>query len=141
MKMKVHFAPSPKGIEQVAAIISEHTKQIHEKLPPAYMPEGIALMFIGADKSGVKVVQEFVASLNPSRVANVALFCTSPKKDSAHMEPIAKSLREKGIYVLPGIFTCTGKGVLGGKLPTPEELSLVPEYVKKTMAAVSTRGI
>ena len=125
IKGRVHYV-SPKGsAEMVAEAIAREMKVVKEPLLPAYMPEGIALMFLGCEGTKPdKTVMSFIDSLNASRVANAALFCCNGKKSDAAIQIMAAALKQHGINVLPKTLVTNGKGGLfaGGKHPSDQEL-------------------
>ncbi len=126
IKGRVHYV-SPKGsAEMVAEAIAREMKVVKEPLLPAYMPENIALMFLGCEGTKAdKITMSFISSLNKSRVAHAALFCCNPKKSDAAIQQMAAALKEHGVEVLPKTFVCNGKGgfLAGGKHPTDEDLA------------------
>ena len=126
IKGRVHYV-SPKGsAEMVAEAIAREMKVVKEPLLPAYMPENIALMFLGCEGTKAdKTTLDFIKSLNKSRVANAALFCCNGKKSDAAIQQMAAALKAVGVNVLPKTFVCNGKGGLfsGGKQPSDQELT------------------
>lgn len=141
MKTRVHYT-SPKGCsEAVAEAIAREATQPKEPLPPAYMPEGVPLMFLGCEESGGKIdkiMQAFISTMNPGRVAHVALFTTAPKHTHATADAIKKVLEGNGIKVMSEIFVANGKGgfLQGGKQPTEDDLNQARAWAKKQIAAV-----
>lgn len=141
MKTRVHYT-SPKGCaESVAEAIARVATQPKEPLPPAYMPEAVPLMFLGCEESGGKidkVMQAFISTMNPKRVAHVALFTTAPKHTHATADSIKKVLESNGVKVISDIFVCNGKGgfLQGGKAPTEEDLNQAQKWAKKQIDAV-----
>ncbi len=136
MKGRLHYV-SPKGSAQmVASAIGKEVNMIMEALPPAYMPEGIALMFLGCEGGKMdKITTEFIRTLNPKRVANAALFCCNPKKDDKAIQQMKAALTSLGIKVLDSTYVCSGKGGLfGGKHPTDEELKGAAKWAKECVA-------
>ena len=126
IKGRVHYVSSKGSAEKVAEAIAREMKVVKEPLLPAYMPEGIALMFLGCEGTKAdKITMQFIKSLNSSRVANVALFCCNGKKSDAAIQQMASALKEQGINVLPKTFICTGKGGLfsGGHHPSEQDLT------------------
>ena len=125
IKGRVHYVSKKGSAEMVAEAIAREMKVVKEPLLPAYMPENIALMFLGCEGTKVdKITMQFIKSLNSSRVANVALFCCNGKKSDAAIQQMAAALKEQGINVLPKSFICNGKGGLfsGGHHPSDKEL-------------------
>lgn len=98
---------------------------------PAYMPENIALMFLGCEGTKAdKMTMSFISSLNKNRVAHAALFCCNGKKSDAAIQQMAAALKEHGVEVLPKTFVCNGKGgfLSGGKHPSEAELNAAREF-------------
>ena len=89
IKGRVHYVSAKGSAEMVAESIAREMKIVKEPLLPAYMPENIALMFLGCEGTKAdKVTMSFINSLNSSRVANAALFCCNGKKsDAADLQP------------------------------------------------------
>ncbi len=137
MKGRVHYV-SPKGCaEAVAEAIAREIKIVKEPLLPAYMPEGIILMFLGCEGTKVdKVTMEFIKSLNNKRVENAALFCCNPKKSTAAIEEMRTALKAQGINVLDKSFVCTGKGFLSGKAPTDQDLEEARKFAAEAVKIV-----
>jgi len=129
MKGRVHYV-SPKGAaEQVAEVLARTIKCVKEPLLPAYMPEGVALMFLGCEGGKAdKITLEFASSLNTKRVANAALFCCNPKKSDAPIQQMKATLEAQGINVLEQTFVTTAKGFFGGKNPSEADLKAAAEW-------------
>ena len=139
MKGRLHFV-SPKGsAAMIATEIGKHTNFIPEALPPAYMPEGAILMFLGCEGGKAdKITMEFIKTLNSKRVNNAALFCCNPKKDDKAIQQMKEALTAVGVKVLPTTYVCGGKGGLfGGKHPTEEEIKAAGAWAKECMSKVS----
>lgn len=134
MKTKVYFNGKP-CIQEVATVMARAVQQKCEPLPPSYMPEGLAVAFIGSsDKGGkpTKEVLDFISILDNKRTARVALFATSPGGDASKVLSVMRSAAEaRGIEVLPDTFSCHGKGGFGGKMPTEDELKAATAFVEK----------
>lgn len=136
MKGRVHYV-SPKGsAEMVAEVIARQLKVVKEPLLPAYMPEGIALMFLGCEGTKAdKTTLEFISSLNKSRVSNAALFCTNPKKSEAAIAQMRDALTKQGVNVLSKSYVCTGKGMFG-RHPSQAELDAAKAFAQECEEAV-----
>lgn len=134
MKTKVYYAGKP-CVYEIATAMARAVQQKSEPLPPSYMPEGLAVAFIGSsDKGGkpFKEVLDFISIIDPKRVQRVALFATSPSGDGSKVIAAMKAAVEaRGIPVLPDTFTCHGKGGFGGKMPTEDEIKAAIAYVEK----------
>ena len=122
MKARVHYV-SPKGsAETIAEAVARECKTPKEALLPAYMPENIAIMFLGCEGTKAdKVTMEFINSLNKQRVANAALYCCNPKKNPAPIAQMKAALESRGVHVMDQTFVCTGKGFFG-KAPSDADV-------------------
>ena len=139
MLRRLHYV-SPKGsAEMIAAKIGEETQTIKEALLPAYMPENIALMFLGCEGTKAdKTALEFIKTLNPKRVNTAALFCCNPKKSDNAIQQMKAALTAQGVKVMDSTYVCSGKGGLfGGKHPTEEELKAAAKWATECIAKVS----
>ena len=139
MKGRVHFV-SPKGSAAlIAAEIGKQANMIPEALPPAYMPEGAIIMFLGCEGGKAdKITMEFIKTLNSKRVNNAALFCCNPKKDDKPIQQMKEALTAAGVKVLDSSYVCSGKGGLfGGKHPTDEEVKGAAKWAKECLSKVS----
>ena len=137
MKGRVHYV-SPKGsAELVAEAIARECKVVKEPLPPAYMPEAIALMFLGCEGTKAdKVTMEFIKAMNKDRVANAALFCTNPKKSEVAIAQMREALASRGVNVLKQSFVCQGKGLFG-KHPTESDLEAARKFAAECIKEVA----
>ena len=139
MLKRLHYV-SPKGsAELLAARIGQDADVIKEALPPAYMPENIALLFLGCEGSKAdKTTMEFINMLNPQRVTYAALYCCNPKKSDAPIQQMKAALTAQGIKVLDDAYVCSGKGGLfGGKHPTDEEIKGAAKWAAECAKKVS----
>ena len=126
IKGRVHYVSAKGSAEMVAEAIAREMKVVKEPLLPAYMPENIALMFLGCEGTKAdKITMSFISSLNKTRVAHAALFCCNGKKSDAAIQQMKAALEERGVEVLPKTFVCNGKGgfLQGGKHPSEAELN------------------
>ena len=132
MKGRVHYVTKKGATEMVAESIARAVKCVKEPLLPAYMPEGIALMFLGCEGTKAdKTTMEFIKSMNSSRVANAALFACNPKKSDAAIQQMKAALTERGVKVLDTTFICSAKGTFGGKNPTDEDLKAAAQWASE----------
>ena len=133
IKGRVHYVSAKGSAEMVAEVIAREMKVVKEPLLPAYMPENIALMFLGCEGTKAdKTTMSFINSLNKSRVANAALFCCNSKKSDAAIQQMAAALKEHGINVLPKTLITNGKGGLfGGKHPSEQELQQARDFANE----------
>ena len=139
IKTRVHYV-SPKGCaEAVAEAIAREAGAVKEALPPAYLPEGIALMFLGCE--GVKadkITMEFLKAMNSKRVAVAALFNCNLKGSDAALAQVREALVACGVKVLDKTFISnSGKGFFSGKMPTADELKAAAEWAKACIAEVA----
>ncbi len=137
MRTKIYYAGDKPSIQEVATVIAQEFKLPAEQLQPAYMPEGLAIGFIGTEDHGGKphkVAIEFAKTLDPKRMAAAAIFCASPKKDGACLKELRATLEERGIKVLPEELIVHGKGgFLSGKNPTEEDLEAARKFANACM--------
>ena len=137
MKGRVHYFSSKGSADAVAEAIAREIKIVKEPLLPAYMPEGIILMFLGCEGTKPdKTTMEFIRSLNNKRVENAALFCCNPKKSDAAISVMRDALKAQGINVLDKSFVCTGKGFLSGKAPTDQDLDAARKFAAECVKVV-----
>jgi hypothetical protein len=54
MRVKIYYAGDKPCIQEVAIALAGQAKQNSEPLPPAYMPENLALAFVGTVAKGKK---------------------------------------------------------------------------------------
>lgn len=135
MKCRVHYV-SPKGsAETIAEAIARECKCVKEPLLPAYMPEGVALMFLGCENKADKVTLEFIATLSKERVANAALFCCAKNGDAA-LSQMREALSKRGINVVKGTFTAPVKGLFGGG-PTDKDVQAAQKFAQDCINEVS----
>ena len=130
MKAKVYYVSPKESAMKVAEVIASVIKLPKEPLMPAYMPEGVSLMFIGCEGNKAdKVTTTFINSLNNSRIHNAALFCTNPSKSDAAITEMRNLLTGRGIKVLDKTFVCQGKGFMG-KHPSSEDLTAARTFAE-----------
>ncbi len=135
MRTRVHYV-SPKGsAEQVAEVIARVSHCTKEPLLPAYMPENIALMFLGCEGSKAdRVTLEFISSMNRERIRNAALFCCG--KGEA-LDQMKKALEGRGVNVLPQTFTAPVKGLFGGG-PQESDLEAAKKFAQGCIDSLNT---
>ena len=133
MRTKVYFGGKP-CVQSVATVMARAVQQNSEPLPPSYMPEGLAVAFIGSsDKGGkpTKEVLDFIGIIDPKRVSRACIFATSGNGDATKvLDGMRSALTAKGIQVLDKTFMCHGKGSIGGKMPDDAELKKAEEFIK-----------
>ena len=137
MRTKIYYAGDKPSIQEVATVIAQEFKLPAEQLQPAYMPEGLAIAFIGTeDHNGKphKVAIEFANTLDTKRMEAAALFCCSPKKNGECLKELRKVLEGRGIKVLPEVLVCHGKvGLFGGKNPDEEDFAAARKFAQDCM--------
>jgi hypothetical protein len=138
MRTKIYYAGDKPSIQEIATVIAQEFKLPAEQLQPAYMPEGLAVAFIGTEDHGGKphkVALEFANTLDTKRMEAAALYCTSPKKSGECLKELRKVLEGRGIKVLPEELICNGKGGLfaGGKNPTQEDVAAAKAFAQSCM--------
>lgn len=133
MKARVHYV-SPKGsAETIAEAIARECKCVKEPLLPAYMPEGIAIMFLGCEGTKVdKTTKEFINSMSKERVANAALYTCNPKKSDAPINEMKALLEARGVHVMDQKFVCTGKGLFG-KAPSDADVEDAKKFAQSVI--------
>ena len=138
IKCRVHYV-SPKGCaEMVAESIARVAKVPKEALLPAYLPVGIALMFLGVEGNKVdKTTAEFIKSMNPDRVTYAALFGCNAKLSDVAVQQVKTALEAQGVKVLDKFFVCPGKAMFGGKMPGDEDLKAAAKWAEECIAKVS----
>ena len=134
MKARVHYV-SPKGAaETIAEVLARECKCVKEPLLPAYMPENVAIMFLGCEGTKAdKTTLEFINSLNKNRVANAALYCCNPKKSDAPIAQMKAALEARGVNVMSQTFVAPCKGMFGGKNPGEAECAEAKEFAQKVI--------
>lgn len=134
MKARVHYV-SPKGAaETIAETIARECKCVKEPLLPAYMPENVAIMFLGCEGNKAdKTTLEFINSLNKNRVANAALYCCNPKKNTAPIAQMKAALEAQGVKVMNQTYVCTSKGLFGGKNPGDAECNEARQFAQSVI--------
>lgn len=139
MKGRLHYVSRKGSAEMLAAAIGSEVNMIKEALPPAYMPENVALMFLGCEGTKAdKITLEFIKTLNPKRVANAALFGCNPGKSDGAIQQMKEALTAQGIKVMDSTYVCSGKGGLfGGKHPTDEEVKGAAKWAAACVAKFS----
>jgi len=134
MKGRVHYVTKKGATEAVAEAIARAVKCVKEPLLPAYMPEGIALMFLGCEGTKAdKTTMEFINSLNKNRVAHAALYCCNPKKSDAPIAQMKAALESRGVKVMNQTFVTTCKGLFGGKNPADAECAEAQKFAQSVI--------
>ncbi len=144
MRVKIYYAGDKPCVQEVAITIAAQAKQNSEPLPPAYMPENMALAFVGTVAKGKKPDKralDFINVLDNKRVAAVALFCTSPKLDGDCLDVLANAAKERGVKVIEERLVANGKGTFGGKMPTDEDLNKAKTFADKCLDLVSNHQL
>ena len=141
MRVKIYYAGDKPCVQEVAIAIAAEAKQNSEPLPPAYMPESLALAFIGTVANGKKPDKralDFVNMLDSKRISAVALFCTSHNLDGSCLDVLREALKARGIKAMDETLICHGKGgLMGGKMPTDEDLANAKKFADKCLDLVT----
>ena len=127
MKCRVHYVSPKQSAEAIAEVIARECKCVKEPLLPAYMPEGVYLMFLGIEKKADKTTMQFISTLNKERVANCALFCCG--QNDAAIAQMRDALTSKGINVLEETFTAPCKGMFA-KGPSDSDLEAAKKFAQ-----------
>jgi len=107
MKYKVYYTSTKKAAERIAETIAGATDVSAERLFPAYMPDGVDLMFIGCDGSHAdSVVLDFAKHLKADRVRYAALFNANPMLSQRALEQMRAALTAHGVTVLESTLLC-----------------------------------
>lgn len=138
MKCRVHYV-SPRGCaEALAEAIAREAHCQREPLLPAYMPENLKLMFLGCEGSRAdKVTLEFIQSMCPERVKNVALFCCTSGKGVECIGQMRRALEKRGVNVLDISLIAPIKGLFR-KGPSEADLANAHAFAR---ACVEMLGI
>jgi len=140
MKTWVLYYSKGGNTKKIADAITEELEEVlkSEQIPPAYPPENVALLFLGtgeyAGKPDPKMV-EFIRTLTPNRVRNVAVFGTSGSgaADGKAITAVKAMLREKGINVVDESFGCKGKSFIffNRKHPDADEIKNAKAFARR----------
>jgi len=141
MKARVHYV-SPKGAaETIAETLARECKCVKEPLLPAYMPENVAIMFLGCEGGKAdKTTMEFINSLNKNRVAHAALYCCNPKQNDAPIAQMKAALESRGVKVMKQTFVTTSKGLFGGKNPGDAECAEAKKFAQSVIKELFPEG-
>ncbi len=140
MKTWVLYYSRGGNTKKVADAIAEELEDVlkSEQIPPAYPPENVQLMFLGTGEYAAKPDQkmvEFIRTLSPNRVKNVAVFGTngSALSDSKAIMQVKALLKEKGINVIDESFACKGKYFIfmNRKKPDANDIANAKAYARK----------
>ena len=144
MRVKVYYAGDKPCVQEVAITIAAQAKQNSEPLPPAYMPENMALAFVGTVAKGKnpdKRALDFINVLDNKRVHAIALFCTSKNLDGDCLNALADAAKARGIKVIEDRLVCNGKALFGGKMPTEEDMANAQKFADKCLELVSNHEL
>ena len=110
MKCKIYYTSSRGVAEAIARILGEAAGVSPEPLNPAYMPDGVDLMFLGCDGSHPdEAVADFIQALRPERVRYAALFNTNSSLNDRAVERMRDALRARGVRVLENSLICQSR--------------------------------
>ena len=126
--------------KKIAEAIAQSVNERAEAIPPAYPCENVGLLFLGAGIYGGKMdkkMEDFIKTLNSSRVKNAVVFGTSGGQDAV-IKRMQTLLREQGVNVLDETFMCKGKFFLffNRSHPNSEDLNNAVEFAKKAVEKV-----
>ncbi len=140
MKIRILYLSKHGNTEKLADVITKAVAAKSEQIPPAYPCENEKLLFLGTGIYGGKPDKkmiDFCSSLDTSRVKNVALFTTSAS-GTADAGMLRDILVQKGINVVPEVYSCKGKCFVFCNMGKPgkDELEAAEKWAKKTMEEV-----
>lgn len=134
LKTRVHYVSVKGSSEQIAEAIAHGAQCPKEPLLPAYMPENVMLLFLGCEGAKAdRVTMEFIAVLNPSRVANAALFHCG--KAPQALTQMRNALVARGVNVLDMTLTAPLKGLFG-RGPTEQDLERAHQFARDCISFV-----
>ena len=135
MKYKVYYTSAKKVAEQIAEVIAGVLDVSAERLFPAYMPDGVDLMFIGCDGAHAEnVVLDFISQLRPDRVRYAALFNANAKMSPRALDQMRTLLAEHGVKVLDNTLLCLSR-------PFQHDLPEFDRIAAKDFATASCREV
>ena len=138
MKCKIYYTSSRSVAEAIADTIGQTIGVTPERLNPAYMPDGVDLMFLGCDGPHTdEVVIDFIRTLKPSRVKCAALFNTNSKAVYRAIERMREALQEKGISVQDRSFVAVSRPFQ--KEPEGLDRASVAEFARHAVQAARDR--
>jgi flavodoxin len=134
MKTKVMYHSRSGNTKKIADAIAQAIGQDAEAIPPDYPLENVGLLFLGAAVYAGKVdkkMEEFIRTLNSSRVKNVAMFGTNGGNEN-YFNSMRELLKAQGINVLEEVYSCRGKFFLffNRKHPNEEDIRKAQEFAK-----------
>lgn len=134
MKPRVYYVSTRESAAQIAQAIAHSLKCTREPLMPAYMPESVALMFLGCEGNRAdKVTMDFISALNPNRVTNAALFhCGNAGQALAQMR---RALTARGVNVLDLTLNAPLKHLFGAG-PQGEDLERAAQFAQDCMTMI-----
>ncbi|HEX3027061.1 MAG TPA: flavodoxin family protein [Clostridia bacterium] len=138
MNIKVMYYSKGGNTKKVAQTISQAINQPAESIPPAYPAENIRLLFLGGGVYGGKLdpkLTEYINTLTPEKIKNVALFSTSGSGQGDGIRLMKEALEKKGLHVLDENFVCCGKYFIFFKRnhPDADELKAAQDFAKKAV--------
>jgi flavodoxin len=147
MKTWVLYYSKGGNTKKIADAIAEELEDVlkSEQIPPAYPPENVALLFLGtgeyAGKPDPKII-EFIRTLTPDRVKNVAVFGTSGSglAEGKAISTVKSLLKEKGINVVDESYSCKGKFFIfmNRNKPDASDIKSAKEYARKVYNTVKS---
>lgn len=145
MRVKVYYAGDKPCVQEIAIALAGQAKQNSEPLPPAYMPENMALAFVGTIAKGKrpdKRALDFINVLDNKRVSAIALFCTSSNMDSSCLNVLRDAAKARDIKVIEDVLVCHGKGGLfSGRMPNDEDINNAKAFADKCLNLVTNHQL
>lgn len=139
MSIRVQYFSRSGNTKKIAEAISQVVGQSAEIVPPAYPIDNIKLLFLGGSAYGGKLdskLSDYIKTLNPQKVKNIALFSTSGSPHGPANKLMKEQLEAKGIRVFEKSFCCQGKFFLFFNVgrPNSEDIKKAQEFAKEVMA-------
>lgn len=135
MKMSVHYVSYRGSAELIAQAVAQEAGCVKEPLMPAYMPEGVRLMFLGCEgEQPDRVMMDFIAMMNADRAAHCALFVCA-RNDRATLI-MRNALTQRGIEVLKDVFVAPKRGLFVDG-PTDQDIQRARAFAKACVQSLS----
>ena len=139
-KIRVLFQSKKGNTRKIAQAIASVVGDVVEELPPAYPCEGVKLLFLGGGTYAGKIdkkLSDFIHTLTPQRVKNVAVFGTSGGQDAGIVQ-MKEMLKAQKINVLDEHFLCRGKFFLffNGKNPDQQDIANAKAFAQRALDTV-----
>lgn len=139
-KIRTLFQSKKGNTKKIAEAIASVVGDVIEELPPAYPCEGVNLLFLGGGVYAGKIdkkLSDFIHTLTPQRVRNVALFGTSGGQDTAILQ-MKEMLKAQKVNVLDEHFLCKGNFFLffNRNHPNQEDIANAKAFAQRALDAV-----